>query len=154
MAEYWSHYRVQEIQKFQESKDCCVLLLSSDGAVGLDLHFVTHLILLDEIFDRSVEDQVIARAWRLGNDHPVIVERLMLENSVEHILHKLNHCNEQKRSESLKLCSVSPPVMSPSQLSPSPIFSQVRSYPSQKKSQNKPQLNASVICLLHFNVKI
>ena len=35
-----------------------VCLLDGAGAVGLDLSFVSHIFLLDPIWDKSLEDQV------------------------------------------------------------------------------------------------
>lgn len=40
----------------QNVDSCLFLLLSRDGAVGLDLSFVTHIFFLDELFDEvSIE---------------------------------------------------------------------------------------------------
>lgn len=38
--------RAQELQKFINSPECFVMLLSKQGAVGLDLSFVTHIFFL------------------------------------------------------------------------------------------------------------
>ena len=38
--------RAQELQKFIQSPECFVMLLSKQGAVGLDLSFVTHIFFL------------------------------------------------------------------------------------------------------------
>lgn len=47
MADYsFGGTRNQELQKFIHSPDCFVMLLSKQGAVGLDLSFVTHIFFL------------------------------------------------------------------------------------------------------------
>ena len=43
---------------------CRILLLSTDGARGLDLSFVTHIYLMDSLLDLSLEQQIISRAYR------------------------------------------------------------------------------------------
>jgi len=51
----------------QRKVDCPVLLLSKDGSHGLDLSMVERVFLVDKIWDPALEDQVVARAWRLGS---------------------------------------------------------------------------------------
>jgi hypothetical protein len=48
VAEYWGKHRVPELSKFTHSQHCFVMLLGKDGAVGLDLSFVTHIFLMDQ----------------------------------------------------------------------------------------------------------
>jgi hypothetical protein len=45
-------------RRVAEAVDCRVLLLSKDGSHGLDLSFVTHIFLLDKIWDPALEKQV------------------------------------------------------------------------------------------------
>jgi len=59
------------------------MLLSKQGSVGLDLSFVTHIFFLDTIYDKSLEAQVVARAYRMGATGPVFVEQLAAKDSVE-----------------------------------------------------------------------
>ena len=58
--------KVREIQKFKSNANVPILLMDINGAVGLDLFFVSHLFLMDPIVDKSLEEQIIARAWRMG----------------------------------------------------------------------------------------
>jgi SNF2 family DNA or RNA helicase len=83
VAEYFGSHRKQELQKFTSERCCFCLLLTKDGSEGLDLSFVTNIIFLEEVFDKSLEDQVVARAWRMGAKGSVIVETLIANNSVE-----------------------------------------------------------------------
>lgn len=78
-----SHDRIQFLEDFRSDPSTNVLLLSNLGSHGLDLSFVTHIFLLEEIWDKSVEQQVISRAHRMGAHHSVVVEQLWTEGSVE-----------------------------------------------------------------------
>lgn len=51
-------FRARELEKFRTDPACFVLLLGKKGAHGLDLSFVTHMFLMDQIWDRSLETQV------------------------------------------------------------------------------------------------
>jgi hypothetical protein len=62
---------------------CFCMLLSNDGSEGLDLSFVTHIFFLEEVWDKSLSDQAVARAWRMGATGPVHVETLVAKGSVE-----------------------------------------------------------------------
>ena len=66
-----------------------VLLMDVSGAVGLNLHFVSHVFLMDPIPDVSLEEQIIARAWRMGAKETVRIPSS--EGSVEHTLMKLRN---------------------------------------------------------------
>jgi SNF2 family DNA or RNA helicase len=86
IAEYWGSYRTQELQKFIDLPNCFCILLSNDGSHGLDLSFVTHIIPMDEIWDKSLEDQVIARAYRMGAKGSVELEQLVAKDSLEELM--------------------------------------------------------------------
>jgi SNF2 family DNA or RNA helicase len=83
VAEYWGKYRVPELHKFVHDPACFCMLLSNDGSEGLDLSFVTHIFFLEEVWDKSLSDQAVARAWRMGAKERVEVETLVAKNSVE-----------------------------------------------------------------------
>jgi SNF2 family DNA or RNA helicase len=83
VAEYFGRHRKEELRKFNDETQCFCLLLTRDGAEGLDLSFVTNIIFLEEIYDRSLQDQAVARAWRMGAKGVCQVETLVASNSVE-----------------------------------------------------------------------
>ena len=83
IAEYFGRARKQELHKFTYDPTCFCLLLTKDGAEGLDLSFATHLFFFEEIFDKSLERQAVARAWRMGAKSRVECETLLAGNSVE-----------------------------------------------------------------------
>lgn len=89
VAEYWGAYRSAELHKFIHDPDCFIMLLGKDGSEGLDLSFVTHIFFLEAIWDKSLEQQAVARAWRMGATESVQVETLLARNSVEEQMHKL-----------------------------------------------------------------
>lgn len=83
VAEYWGMFRRQELHKFTTDPGCFILLLGRDGSEGLDLSFVTHIWFVEPLWDRSLESQVEARAWRMGATESVCVETLVAESTIE-----------------------------------------------------------------------
>ncbi|KAH7481869.1 hypothetical protein PRIC2_009240 [Phytophthora ramorum] len=74
---------MKQLMRFRKDPNVNVLLLTEVGSHGLDLSFVTHLFLMDEIWDKSLEQQVISRAHRMGANQAVVVEQLWMRGSVE-----------------------------------------------------------------------
>lgn len=75
---------VRVLQGFVQDPEKHILLLdTTHGSVGLDLSFVEYVFLLEPIWDSSLEQQVIARAHRLGAKHVIHVERLAMRGSIE-----------------------------------------------------------------------
>ncbi|DAZ96789.1 TPA: hypothetical protein N0F65_005787 [Lagenidium giganteum] len=70
-------FRMQQLQKFRSDPEASVLLMMDVGSHGLDLSFVTHIFLLEEIWDKSLELQVISRAHRMGAKQSVVVGQLI-----------------------------------------------------------------------------
>lgn len=100
IAEYWGKYRKKELNKFIKDEECICMLLGKDGSEGLDLSFVTHIIFLEQVWDKSLENQVVARAWRMGATGPVDVETLVAENSIEESMFFLERNLEQDQGDS------------------------------------------------------
>eukprot|EP00804_Cyclotella_cryptica_P023714 CCRYP_017271-RB/>CCRYP_017271-RB protein AED:0.03 eAED:0.03 QI:232/1/1/1/0.75/0.77/9/691/1469 len=97
VADYsYAGTRSQELHKFIHEPECFVMLLSKQGSVGLDLSFVTHIFFLDSIYDKSLETQVVARAYRMGATGPVFVEQLVAKNSIEEIMIQMNTMHQRK----------------------------------------------------------
>jgi hypothetical protein len=95
VAEYWGMFRRKELYKFINDEKCFCMLLGKDGSEGLDLSFVTHIIFLEQVWDKSLESQAVARAWRMGAKGPVEVETLIAENSIEETMASLEKRLEQ-----------------------------------------------------------
>eukprot|EP00898_Chlorokybus_atmophyticus_P007523 jgi/Chlat1/7772/Chrsp66S07330 len=68
---------------FEHDPCCNILLMDQVGALGFDLSFVTYVYLMEPIWDRSLEDQVISRAHRMGAKQAVMVETLAMRGTVE-----------------------------------------------------------------------
>ncbi len=100
IAEYWGKYRKKELNKFIKDEQCICMLLGKDGSEGLDLSFVTHIIFLEQVWDKSLENQVVARAWRMGATGPVDVETLVAENSIEESMFFLERSAEHDQGDS------------------------------------------------------
>jgi SNF2 family DNA or RNA helicase len=56
--------------------------------VGLDLSFVTHILLMDTILDGSVLNQVVSRAYRMGTSQAVVVEQLVMSGTIEEEIYR------------------------------------------------------------------
>ena len=89
VAEYWGSNRKKALHQFAKDKQCICMLLGTDGSEGLDLSFVTNIIFLEQVYDKSLEEQVVARAWRMGAKGPVEVETLVAKDSVEELMARL-----------------------------------------------------------------
>ncbi|XP_062231335.1 F-box protein At3g54460-like [Phragmites australis] len=77
------------LMKFQDDPTCMALLMDGTAALGLDLSFVTHVFLMEPIWDRSMEEQVISRAHRMGATRPIHVETLAMRGTIEEQMLKL-----------------------------------------------------------------
>ncbi|KAG9318996.1 P-loop containing nucleoside triphosphate hydrolase protein [Chiua virens] len=75
--------RDQTIVAFQTDANCRVLLLSNVGAVGLNLTAATVVILFDQCWSRMLVNQIIGRAWRLGQTEAVVVYNMVCDQTVD-----------------------------------------------------------------------
>jgi superfamily II DNA or RNA helicase len=76
--------RAGVVQRFQDTGGPPVLLLSlKAGGVGLNLTAADHVFLLDPWWNPATEDQAADRAHRIGQDRPVVVCRLVAQDTVE-----------------------------------------------------------------------
>ncbi|MFI9580316.1 SNF2-related protein [Streptomyces sp. NPDC052236] len=87
--------REEMVAAFQNG-DVPVFLLSLKAAgTGLNLTRATHVVHYDRWWNPAVEDQATDRAYRIGQDHPVQVHKLVTEGTVED---KVAHLLESKRA--------------------------------------------------------
>ncbi|XP_063941100.1 F-box protein At3g54460 isoform X2 [Daucus carota subsp. sativus] len=75
--------QMKSLTTFQHDPDCIALLMDGSAALGLDLSFVTHVFLMEPIWDKSMEEQVISRAHRMGATRPIQVETLAMNGTIE-----------------------------------------------------------------------
>jgi SNF2 family DNA or RNA helicase len=72
------------VERFQSESGPPVLLISlGAGGLGLNLTAADHVFILDPWWNPAVEDQAADRAHRIGQDRPVMVYRLVAQNTIE-----------------------------------------------------------------------
>lgn len=82
--------RSSMIQRFQKTKSGAAFLISlKAGGTGITLHSADAVFILDPWWNPAVEQQAVARAYRLGQHHELKVYRLLIENSIESNIQKL-----------------------------------------------------------------
>ncbi|RWW50696.1 hypothetical protein BHE74_00043023 [Ensete ventricosum] len=98
-----SSNKMKSLMTFQLDPNCMVLLMDGSAALGLDLSFVTHVFLMEPIWDRSMEEQVISRAHRMGATRQINVETLAMYGTIEEqmlkFLQDVNACRETVKQE-------------------------------------------------------
>jgi len=83
--------RAKAIADFQGNPSTTVFLLSlRAGAVGINLTAASHVFLLEPALNPALEEQAIGRAWRMGQQRPVVVKCLFVKGTVEENIMKLN----------------------------------------------------------------
>ncbi|WP_106176693.1 DEAD/DEAH box helicase [Prauserella shujinwangii] len=75
--------REELVAGFQDGAVPVFLLSLKAGGVGLNLTRATHVIHYDRWWNPAVEDQATDRAYRIGQDRPVQVHRLIAEGTLE-----------------------------------------------------------------------
>ncbi|GER28534.1 SNF2 domain-containing family protein [Striga asiatica] len=99
-----TNVKMKSLTTFQHDANCMVLLMDGNAALGLDLSFVTHVYLMEPIWDKSVEEQVISRAHRMGASRPIHVETLAMSGTIEEQMMKFlqdgNECRRLLKDES------------------------------------------------------
>jgi superfamily II DNA or RNA helicase len=88
--------RAEVVDRFQDPSGPPVMLISlKAGGTGLNLTAADHVFLLDPWWNPAVEDQAADRAHRIGQDRPVLVQRLVAAETVEERMLELQ---ERKRA--------------------------------------------------------
>lgn len=75
--------RDEMVARFQAGEVPVLLVSLKAGGVGLNLTRATHVIHYDRWWNPAVEDQATDRAYRIGQDRPVQVHRLIAEGTLE-----------------------------------------------------------------------
>jgi superfamily II DNA or RNA helicase len=76
--------RASVVRTFQDEAGPPIMLVSlRAGGTGLNLTAADHIFLLDPWWNPAVEDQAADRAHRLGQTRPVLVYRLVAQDTVE-----------------------------------------------------------------------
>ncbi|BCJ32512.1 helicase SNF2 [Actinocatenispora thailandica] len=81
--------REERVRRFDEGAAPVFLLSLKAAGTGLNLTRASHVIHVDRWWNPAVEDQATDRAYRIGQDRPVQVHRLVTEHTVEDRVAKL-----------------------------------------------------------------
>ena len=75
--------RQELVDRFQAGEADAFVISLKAGGTGLNLTQASHVIHFDRWWNPAVEDQASDRAWRIGQERPVTVHRLICEGTVE-----------------------------------------------------------------------
>jgi DNA repair protein RAD16 len=81
--------RKKTVKRFVESEDILVMCLSTqNSASGLNLQVATNILILDPIYGTkeyhdNTKQQIIGRAYRIGQTKPVKVVNFLIKNTIE-----------------------------------------------------------------------
>ncbi|HPN84466.1 MAG TPA: DEAD/DEAH box helicase [Victivallales bacterium] len=76
--------RMERVRRFNSEKECGVFLLSiKAGGFGLNLNSAERVIIYDPWWNPAVEQQAADRAHRIGQTKPVVIQKLLVKNSIE-----------------------------------------------------------------------
>ena len=75
--------REQMVDRFQAGDVPVFVVSLKAGGTGLNLTRATHVFHYDRWWNPAVEDQASDRAWRIGQEHPVQVHRMVCEGTLE-----------------------------------------------------------------------
>ena len=81
--------RAKPVERFQNGESPVFLISLKAGGTGLNLTAADCVIHYDPWWNPAVEQQATDRAWRIGQDKPVFVYRLITEGTVEERIHAL-----------------------------------------------------------------
>jgi SNF2 family DNA or RNA helicase len=84
--------RKRVIEDFQNGANDIFLVSLKAGGVGLNLTAADTVIIFDPWWNPAVEEQAIDRSYRIGQDKPVFVYRLVAEGSIEEKMDGLKAC--------------------------------------------------------------
>ena len=91
--------RIEAIEAFQSGQVPVFLISLKAGGVGLNLTAADTVIHYDPWWNPAAEDQASDRAWRIGQDKPVFVYKLITNQSIEEkILNMQKHKAELAQS--------------------------------------------------------
>ncbi|MDA3963198.1 MAG: DEAD/DEAH box helicase [Planctomycetota bacterium] len=71
------------VKAFQNGDDPLFLISLKAGGVGLNLTAADYVLILDPWWNPAAEDQAADRAYRIGQDKPVMVYRIVTNDSIE-----------------------------------------------------------------------
>jgi len=94
--------RKKSVEAFQSGEGDLFLLSLKAGGSGLNLTAADYVIHLDPWWNPAVEDQASDRAYRIGQERPVTIYRLIMQNTIEE---KIIQLHQKKRDLASELLS-------------------------------------------------
>lgn len=82
--------RQQQVDLFQNGDATAFLISLKAGGTGLNLTAADYVIHMDPWWNPAVEDQATDRAHRIGQDKPVMVYRIIAQNTIEEEILRLH----------------------------------------------------------------
>lgn len=92
--------RVKRVAQFQRGDMPLFLISLKAGGTGLNLTAADYVIHLDPWWNPAVEDQASDRAYRIGQENPVTIYRLVATNSIEEQILEL-HATKKSLADAL-----------------------------------------------------
>jgi len=83
------------VERFQAGEVPVLVISLKAGGTGLNLTAATQVVHFDRWWNPAVEDQATDRAWRIGQQRPVVVHRLVSEGTIDE---RIAEMIERKRS--------------------------------------------------------
>ncbi|CAN5317839.1 DEAD/DEAH box helicase [soil metagenome] len=83
--------RQDMVDRLQSGETPVLVISVKAGGTGLNLTRATHVVHYDRWWNPAVEDQASDRTWRIGQDRPVQVHRMICEGTVEDRIATLLH---------------------------------------------------------------
>lgn len=93
--------RSENIEKFQEGDNKVFLISLKAGGLGLNLTAASYIYLMDPWWNPAVENQAIDRAHRIGQKNSLNVYRLIMKDSIEEKVLKLQELKKELFNELL-----------------------------------------------------
>ncbi|GAC1340007.1 MAG: hypothetical protein NVSMB20_16220 [Bradyrhizobium sp.] len=87
---------------FQSSSAALFLISLRAGGTGLNLTAADYVVHLDPWWNPAVEDQASDRAHRIGQERPVTIYRLIMQDSIEERILRLHREKRDLASELLE----------------------------------------------------
>lgn len=91
--------RIDVVNRFENSKEGIFLISIKAGGVGLNLVSAQDVIIYDPWWNPFVEQQAVDRVYRIGQDKPVTVYKLVAANTIEERILEMQKDKEQDFDE-------------------------------------------------------
>ena len=96
--------RSKSISTLNNDRSCWIMLISlKAGGVGLNLVSANHVFIMDIWWNPAIEDQAFDRVHRIGQLKNVTIYRLVIKNSIEQKILKLQEKKRKIAKQALDL---------------------------------------------------